>query len=91
MDSASSKRGKLSAKRPDTYRKIFWAYYRDPKIHSVFYLCGDSLILRKIERLSEGTALKPYYFALVGDLLELREETPVWDQTGEDFILAEMF
>lgn len=81
----------LSDKKPETYRKIFWAYYQNPKIHSVFYLCGDLSILQKIMRLAEGVALKPYYFALVDDLLELRQETTVWNQTGEDFILADMF
>ena len=65
----------LSAKKAETYRKIFRVYDKDQKITDIFYICGDDTIFQKIKTLSFGTTLKHYWFVTFRNLMESKAST----------------
>ena len=64
----------ISAKKAETYRKIFRIYDRNEKITDIFYLCGDPSILQKIKDLSYGITDKTYWFVLLSELMHFKAD-----------------
>ncbi len=67
----------LTAKKAETYRKIFEVYTREKKIDYIFYICGDLSIRKKIMELSRGKIDKPICFTLYDNLIQYREKTNI--------------
>lgn len=65
----------LHPKKTKTYNKIFWIYEDNPRIHHVFYICGDLGLMRKIMNVAHEHSSKVYCFTLYDDLIRCREET----------------
>jgi len=63
----------LHTKKASTYRKIFQIYESNPKIHYIFYVCGDLSVMRRIMDLSPDSGHKIFCFALYSDLMTHRE------------------
>ena len=69
----------LHPKKSETYNKIFEIYEDDPKVHYIFYLCGELSDMRKIMRLATKTGSKKFCFVLYENLMELRDQAVIWN------------
>ena len=73
----------LHAKKVKRYRKIMEIYQKDPRIHYLFYVCGDLSLQRKLLELAREPECKNYFFGLYEDLMTYREHASFRSVRGQ--------